>query len=42
MKNLDRNKSHGHDMLSIRTLKLCGESIYKPMNLIFKPCLETG
>ena len=23
-------------------LKLCGESIYKPLNLICKPCLETG
>ena len=22
-------------------LKLCGESIYKPLNLIFKSCLET-
>ena len=30
IKNLDPNKSHGHDMLSIRMLKLCGESIYKP------------
>ena len=27
-------------MLSIRMLKLCGESIYKPLNLIFKSCLE--
>ena len=29
-------------MLSIRMLKLCDESIYKPLNLIFKSCLETG
>ena len=29
-------------MLSIRMLKLCGESIYKPLNLILKFCLETG
>ena len=42
IKNLDPNKSHGHDMLSIRMLKLCDESIYKPLNLIFKSCLETG
>ena len=41
MKNYDPNKSHGHHMLSIRMLKLCGESIYKPLNLIFKSCLET-
>ena len=42
IKSLDPNKCHGHDMLSIRMLKLCGESIYKPLNLIFKFCLETG
>ena len=42
IKNLDPNKSHGHDMFSIRMLKLCGESIYKALNLIFKSCLETG
>ena len=29
-------------MLSICMLKLCGESIYKPLNLTFKSCLETG
>ena len=42
IKNLDPNKSDGHDILSIRIFKLCGESIYKPLNLIFKSCLETG
>ena len=31
-----------HDMLSIRMLELSGESIYKPLNLIFKSCLETS
>ena len=41
IKNLDPNKSDGHDILSIRIFKLCGESIYKPLNLIFKFCLET-
>ena len=34
IKNLDPNKSHGHDMLSIRMMKLCGESIYKALSLI--------
>ena len=29
-------------MLSIRMLKLCGESVYKPLNLIFKFPLKTG
>ena len=42
IKNLDPNKSHGHNMLSILMLKLCGESIYKALNLIFKSCLEIG
>ena len=42
IKNLDPNKSHGHHMLSIHMLKLCGESIYKPLNIIFKSCLKTG
>ena len=42
IKNLDPNKYNGHDMLSICMLKLCSESIYKPLNLIFKSCLKTG
>ena len=42
IKNLDPSKSHDHDMLSNRMMKLCRESIYKPLNLIFKSCLKTG
>ena len=42
IKNLDPDKSHGHNMLSVCNLKLCGEFIYKPLNLILKSCLETG
>ena len=42
IKNLEPNTSHDHDMLSIRMLKLCGESIYKTFNILFKSCLETG
>ena len=33
IKNLDPNKSHDHDMLTIRMVKLCGESVYKRLNL---------
>ena len=29
IKKLDPNKSHGHDIISIRMLKLCGDSIWK-------------
>ena len=38
----DLNKAHGHDMISIRMLKLCGEAICRPLNIIFKTCLNTG
>ena len=31
IKNLDLNKAHGQDMISIRMLKICGESILKPL-----------
>ena len=31
IQNLDPNKAHGHDMISIRMLKICGNSIYKPL-----------
>ena len=27
IKNLDPNKAHGHDMISIRMLKLCGDPV---------------
>ena len=30
-KGLDQNKAHVHGMISIRMLKLCKDSIYKPL-----------
>ena len=39
-KGLDPSKAHGHDMMSIRMLKIYGDSIYKPLALIFRVCLE--
>ena len=42
IKNRDPNKAHGHDMISICMLKICGESILKPLELIFKSCIESG
>ena len=33
---LDPNKAHGHDNISIRMIKLRGDSIYKPVEMIFK------
>ena len=42
IQNLDPNKAHGHDQISIRMLKLCSNSICKPLEIIFNRCLETG
>ena len=42
IENLDPNKAHGHDNVSIRMLKICGSSIYKPLEMIFKQCIETS
>ena len=35
---LDPHKAHGHDMSSIRMIKLFGNSICKPLSIIFKDC----
>ena len=40
--HLDPNKGHGHDMLSIRMIKLCGNSICKSLSIIFNDCLNKG
>ena len=42
LQNLDPNKAHGHDKISIRMLQLCGNSIFKPLELIFKEAMESG
>ena len=34
--DVDPNKTHGHDMISIFMLKICGESIHKPLEYIFE------
>ena len=38
IKTLDINKTHGHDEVSIRMLKLCDKSIVKPLSIIFNNC----
>ena len=40
IKSLDPNKAHGHDVMSIRMLKICRDSIYKPLHLIFRASLD--
>ena len=42
IQNIDPNKAHGQDNISIRMLKICGSSIYKPLEMIFKQCIETS
>ena len=42
IKNLDPNKSHGWDNLSIRKIKLCAKSITYALKLIFQASLQEG
>ena len=42
IQNLDSNKAHGHDKISIRMIKICGKSICKPLQIIFSQCIDTG
>ena len=42
IQNLDPNKAHGHDNVSIHMLKVYGPSIYKPLEIIFNQSFETG
>ena len=42
IKNLNPNKSHGWDNISIRMIKLCGKSIAYSLKLIFEASLQCG
>ena len=42
MQNLNPNRAHSHDNISIPMVKVCGPWIYKPLEIIFNQCLETG
>ena len=42
IRNLDPNKAHGHDMISIRMIEICDTSICRTLKLIFQSCLESG
>ena len=41
MKNFDPNKAHGHDMISIRILKLWRDPVLPSLERIFKSCLKS-
>ena len=40
--NLDPSKSHGWDNLSVRMIKLCGDSLIYPLKCIFEGGLQEG
>ena len=35
IQKLDPHKAYGHDMISIHMLKICGNSVYKQLQLVF-------
>ena len=39
---LNINKAHGFDGISVRMIKICGTSVAKPLCKIFRKCLEIG
>ena len=41
IQQLDPNKAHGQDNISIRIIKICGKSIFIPSRKIFEECLRT-
>ena len=42
IENLNPNKAHGHDKISIRMLKIFGNSLYRILELIFNDCQAKG
>ena len=39
---LNPNKSHGRDNISVRMLRICGDPILAPLDLIFRNIILTG
>ena len=40
IKTLDLSKAHGWDNISIKMIKICGESITVPLKIVFEPSLN--
>ena len=40
IKNIDSNKAHGCDNISIKMIQICGESIALPLKLLFETALK--
>ena len=41
IRDVDPNKAHGNDMICIRMLKICGDSISIHLGIMFKSCIES-
>ena len=42
IRNLNVNKAHGHDDISIRMFKICDSEVVEPLSLIYKNCIDSG
>ena len=42
IRNLNVNKAHGHDDISIRMIKMCHESLLRPLSIIFRNSLKSS
>ena len=42
IKSLDSGKSHGHDNISIKMIKICSESVTISLKILFEESLKTG
>ena len=42
IRNLNVNKAHGHDNISIKMLKTCNSVLAEPLSLIYKNCINSG
>ena len=36
IKNLNPNKAHGHDNISIKMIQICGDTIIPPLKMVFR------
>ena len=41
VRNLNVNKAHGHEDISIRMLKICDSEVVEPLSLIYKNCIDS-
>ena len=42
IKYLNDNKASGHNDISVKMIKLCGQYIVKPLTITLKNCIDNG